>query len=70
MQKKRIKKTDQNLVILVYNEHVIGSLFGAAINISVLGLYATLVITFGRLIRVVFDRISQRVIYEELPHTQ
>lgn len=49
---------------------MIGSIFGAALNISVLGLYATLVITFGRLIRSVFDKLSQRVIYEELPHTQ
>jgi hypothetical protein len=58
MQKKRISKAEQNLVILVYNDHVIGSLFGSALNISVLGLYATLVITFGRLIRTVFDHMS------------
>lgn len=58
MQKKRIVKEEQNLVVILYNEHVIGSLFGTALQISVLGLYVTFVIAIGRLIRVLFDRIS------------
>lgn len=61
---------DQSLVILLYNEQVIGSFFGNALQLSVIGLYATIVITIGRFIRIIFDRISQRVMYEELPNTK
>ena len=39
-------------------------------QLSVIGLYATIVITIGRFIRIIFDRISQRVMYEELPNTK
>jgi len=56
--------------MLVYNEEVIGSFFGSALQLSVVGLYATIVITIGRFIRIIFDRISQRVMYEELPNTK
>ena len=31
-----------------------------------MGLYATIVIAIGRFLRLAFDRISQRVIYEEM----
>lgn len=52
------------------NDFVFGSLFGASIsNISVIGLYATFVFAIGKFIRLIFDRISQRVIYEEMPNT-
>ncbi len=54
------------MVLIVYNEQVIGSLFGTALQLSVVGLYATIVIAIGRFLRLVFDRISQRVIYEEM----
>lgn len=56
-------------MLVLYNDHVIGSFFGSAMQLSVLGLYVTFVIAIGRLIRVLFDRISQRVMYEELPDT-
>lgn len=69
MQKKKVYD-DQSLVILLYNEQVIGSFFGNALQLSVIGLYATIVITIGRFIRIIFDRISQRVMYEELPNTK
>lgn len=69
MQKKKVQQ-EQNLVILVYNEEVIGSFFGNALQLSVVGLYATIVIAIGRFIRIVFDRLSQRVMYEELPNTK
>jgi len=69
MQKKKVYE-DQSLVILLYNEQVIGSFFGNALQLSVIGLYATIVITIGRFIRIIFDRISQRVMYEELPNTK
>jgi len=45
-------------VILLYNEEVIGSFFGSALQLSVVGLYATIVIAIGRFIRIIFDRIS------------
>ena len=32
-----------------------------------MGIYATLVWTVGKFIRIFFDKISQRVIYEEMP---
>ena len=58
MSKKTISKEEQNLVIIVHNEHVIGSLFGQAMQFSVLGIYVSFVIAIGRLIRFLFDRIS------------
>lgn len=66
MSKKKVLE-EQNLVMLVYNEEVIGSFFGNALQMSVVGLYATIVIAIGRFIRIMFERISQRVMYEELP---
>jgi len=69
MSKKKVQE-EQNLVILVYNEEVIGSFFGSALQLSVVGLYATIVIAIGRFIRIIFDRLSQRVMYEELPNTK
>ena len=53
-------------MIIAYNEEVIGSLFGSAFQLSVVGLYATIVVAIGRFLRLIFDRISQRVIYEEM----
>jgi hypothetical protein len=35
--------------------------------LSIIGLYATLVLAVGKFVRIVFERISQRVIYEEMP---
>jgi hypothetical protein len=58
MSKKTISKEEQNLVIIVHNEHVIGSLFGQAMQFSVLCIYVSFVIAIGRLIRLLFDRIS------------
>lgn len=60
----------RSLVMVAMNDEVIGSLFGNALNLSVVGLYATIVIAIGRFIRLIFDRISQRVIYEEMPNTE
>lgn len=55
-----------DMVLVVYNEQVIGALFGSALQLSVIGLYVTIVFAIGRFLRLIFDRISQRVIYEEL----
>ena len=60
----------KDMVLVVYNEEVIGSLFGSALQLSVVGLYATIVIAIGRFLRLIFDRMSQRMIYEEMPDTE
>ena len=61
---------NNRISIVLFNDFVFGSLFGASIsNISVIGLYATFVFAIGKFIRLFFDRISQRVIYEEMPNT-
>jgi len=69
MSRKKVSD-DQSLVILLYNEKVIGTFLGNFVQLSVIGLYATIVIAVGRFIRIIFDRISQRVIFEELPNTK
>ena len=46
------------MVLIVYNEEVIGALFGNALQLSVVGLYFTIVVAIGRFIRLIFDRIS------------
>jgi hypothetical protein len=46
------------MVLVVSNDEVIGSLFGSALQLSVVGLYATIVIAIGRFLRLAFDRIS------------
>ncbi len=50
---------------------MISSFFGfnsdGSIPLSIVGIYATLVYAVGKFVRIFFDRISQRVIYEEMP---
>ena len=57
--------------MILINDLVFGSLFGKkeGENLSILGLYATLVFAIGKFIRILFDKVSTRVIYEEMPHT-
>ena len=62
-------KMEHKLDLLVYNEHAIGSAFAQIMSFSVFGLYATIVLAIGRFIRMIFDRIAERVIYEEIPQT-
>ena len=45
-------------MILLFNEQVIGPFCGNAVQLSVLGLYATIVIAIGRFIRIIFDKVS------------
>ena len=59
-----------DLVLIVYNETVISSVLSAVISLSVIGVYVTIVYAVGRFLRIIFDRYSARVIYEELPETQ
>lgn len=50
---------------------MISSFFGfnsdGSMPLSIIGIYATLVYTVGKFVRIFFDKISQRVIYEEMP---
>lgn len=57
------------IVLYVYNDDVVRNILGSAIQLSVIGLYVTIVYTIGKFVRIFFDRISQRVIYEEMPNT-
>ena len=58
-----------DLVFILYNEPVIGSVFASVVSMSVIGIYVTIVYAVGRFLRIIFDRYSERVIYEELPET-
>jgi len=56
--------------VVIYNDMVMSAAFSAIMTMSVIGVYVTLVYAVGRFLRIIFDRYSQRVIYEELPETQ
>ena len=55
--------------MIAYNDEVVSAGFGNVVGMSVIGIYATIVYAVGIFIRLIFDRISQRVIYEEMPCT-
>lgn len=67
---KQKSKYGNDLILIVYNESVISSVLSAVISLSVIGVYVTIVYAVGRFLRIIFDRYSERVIYEELPETQ
>jgi hypothetical protein len=46
------------------------STFAQVLSVSVVTIYATVVYAIGRFLRLVFERDSQRVIYEDLPDTE
>jgi len=47
-----------------------GSLIGAlSTNMSIIGIYATFVLAVGRFLRFTYDKISTRVMFEEMPET-
>ena len=39
-------------------------------NLSLVGIYITVVLTIGRFLRLYFDKVSMRCIWEEMPKTQ
>lgn len=52
------------------NELAFGSLIGAlSTNMSIISIYATFVLTIGRFLRFAYDKISTRVMFEEMPET-
>ena len=56
--------------VLAYNDKVMNNLFGGGVALSVVGIYVTIVYAVGSALRLVFERYSEKVIYEELPHTE
>ena len=58
-----------DLVILVYNESVMSNALSSVMSMSVIGIYVPIVYAVGRFLRILFDRFSQRIMYEELPET-
>ena len=70
MQNERRQTVSQkDLVIVVYNDTVISNFLSGAMSMSVIGVYVTIVYAVGRFLRIIFDRYSQRILYEELPNT-
>lgn len=45
-------------------------MFAFAASMSVVGIYVSLVFVVGSFIRLVFERYSEKVIYEDLPDTE
>ena len=54
----------------VYNDKVVDSIITSALEFSVIGIYVTVIFTIGKFIWLFFERISQWVIYEELPNAK
>ena len=55
---------------MIYNDTVISNFLSSAMSMSVIGIYVTIVYAVGRFLRIIFDRYSQRILYEELPNTE
>jgi len=66
---RRQTVSQKDLVIVVYNDTVISNFLSGAMSMSVIGVYVTIVYAVGRFLRIIFDRYSQRILYEELPNT-
>ena len=64
------KATQKDLVIVLYNDSVLSNFLSSAVTVSVVGVYVTVVYAVGRFLRLIFDRYSQRILYEELPETE
>ena len=56
--------------MVIYSDSVINSMFASALSMSVIALYITVIYTLGKVLRALFERFSEQVIYEELPNTE
>jgi len=55
------------VVMVVGSEKAMASILGSIGSLGVIGFYVTITLAVGRVIRGMFDKSSQNVIYEELP---
>ena len=63
--------SEDNMIFYAFNEKTAGSFFGTDLgDLGVITIYATFVYAIGTVLRSVFDRRSQRIIYEEIPETR
>mmetsp|Transcript_210 Transcript_210/g.187 ORF Transcript_210/g.187 Transcript_210/m.187 type:complete len:154 (+) Transcript_210:136-597(+) len=69
------KKEDQTffaegdtMTVCLVNEYALGSIFSSLGSLGFIGIYVTVVLAVGRIVRELFDKVSQRVIYEEMPN--
>ncbi|KRX09990.1 hypothetical protein PPERSA_08391 [Pseudocohnilembus persalinus] len=61
---------DERFTFLTLNELIVSDLISSVTStITVLGLYVVLIVTVGQMLKSYIHRISQRVIYEEIPQT-
>jgi hypothetical protein len=59
-----------DVMIILYNNRVMNEIFGAIASLSVVGIYVGVIFVVGNFIRLVFDRYSEKSIYEDLPETE
>lgn len=54
-------------ISMMYNKRVVSSAITSSIGLSVIGIYITVIYAAGSSIRSVFDRYSEKAMYEERP---
>ena len=61
----------EEVIFYAFSQRVKGRILGTNIgNLGVITIYATIVLAIGRTIKFWFDRLSQKVIYDEIPETR
>ena len=71
--KKFIKITSHGEMLIINDKISVSSFIDSknvTYSIGIIGLYVTVVYAIGKCVRMFFDRISQRVIYEEMKNTE
>ena len=63
-----IYEANNQILIYVYNDQILDSFITQFLSLSVVGLYVTVIFAVGQILRVFFEKISTRVIYEEQPN--
>jgi len=57
----------KEVVILTGSEKAMASILSSIGSLGIIGFYVTITLAVGRIVRGMFDKSSQNVIYEELP---